>query len=331
MTSCAVVGAGAWGTALADLLARNGHAVHLWARESDVVATINDCRENVRFFPGIVLAAGVHATADLHSALEGAELVIYSVPSAYLRAVAAKEAGAVRRDATLVVATKGIEPETRAVMTDVIAEAVPEHPVVALSGPSFAAEVGAQLPTAVVAASTDAAAAQRVQRAFSAKTFRVYRHDDVVGVGLAGALKNVMAIATGVSDGLGLGANTRAALITRGLAEMTRLGVARGAQRATFAGLAGLGDLVLTCTGALSRNRAVGELLGRGATLDEALAGRESVAEGVVNARAALRLARDTGVDMPIVQAVNRVLFDGRPARQAIADLMERELRSEPD
>ncbi len=331
MTPCAVVGAGAWGTALADLLARNGHSVHLWARETDVVAAINESRENVRFFPGIVLARGVRATAHLPEALAGADLVIYSVPSAHLRAIAAQDAPAVARGATLVVATKGIEPETRAVLTDVIAEVVPDRPVVALSGPSFAAEVGAQLPTAVVAASTDGVAAQRVQRAFSTKYFRVYRHGNVLGVGLAGALKNVMAIATGISDGLGLGANSRAALITRGLAEMTRLGVARGAQPATFAGLAGLGDLVLTCTGTLSRNRAVGELVGRGATLAEALAGRESVAEGVVNARAALRLARETGVDMPIVQAVNRVLFDGRPARQAIADLMERELRSEPD
>lgn len=331
MTACAVIGAGAWGTALADLLARNGHVVHLWAREPDVAASINDRRENQRFFPGVILAAGVHATADVDRALDGAELVVYTVPSAHLREVAARGAAAVGRGSTLVVATKGIEPDTRMVMTDVIADVVPARPIVALSGPSFATEVGAQLPTAIVAASHDAAAAERVQRAMACRYFRVYRHDDVVGVGLAGALKNVIAIATGVSDGLGLGANSRAALITRGLAEMTRLGVAHGAQQATFAGLAGLGDLVLTCTGALSRNRAVGEAVGRGATLAEALAGRESVAEGVVNARAALALAKTTGVEMPIVHAVNRVLFDGRPARQAIADLMERQLRSEPD
>jgi glycerol-3-phosphate dehydrogenase (NAD(P)+) len=331
VTACAVVGAGAWGTALANLLARNGHAVQLWAREPDVAATINAGHTNDRFFPGIMLAPSLRATTELEGALEGAALVVYAVPSEHLRAVARHGAAVVAATATLVVATKGIEPDTRAVMTDVIAEVVPRHPVVALSGPSFAAEVGARQPTAVVAASLDARAAERVQRAMATADFRVYRHDDVVGVGLAGAIKNVIAIAIGVADGLGLGANTRAALITRGLAEMTRLGVARGAQRATFAGLAGLGDLVLTCTGSLSRNRAVGEAIGRGSTLADALAGRETVAEGVVNARAVLILAGDTGVEMPIVQAVNRVLFEGRSARQSIADLMERELRSEPD
>ncbi len=331
MTACAVVGAGAWGTALADLLARNGHTVHLWAREPDVAESISSRHENGRFLGGVSLTPGIQATTVLDRAVEGADLVVYAVPSEYLRTVAQRSAAAVARGAVLAVATKGIEPVTGAVMTDVVAEAVPGRGVVALSGPSFALEVAARQPTAVVAASTDARAAKRVQEAFSAATFRVYTHGDVLGVGLAGALKNVMAIATGVSDGLGLGANSRAALITRGLAEMTRLGVARGAQAATFAGLAGLGDLVLTCTGALSRNRAVGEAMGRGATLAEAQAGRETIAEGVVTARSAAALADASGVEMPIVCAVNRVLFEGRPARQAIADLMERELRSEPD
>jgi glycerol-3-phosphate dehydrogenase (NAD(P)+) len=216
-------------------------------------------------------------------------------------------------------------------MTDVVRDEVPGGSVVALSGPSFAAEVAARQPTAVVAAASDELAAAVVQQAFASRQFRVYTHDDVIGVELGGALKNVMAVASGISDGLGLGFNSRAALITRGLAEMTRLGVALGAHAATFAGLAGLGDLVLTCTGPLSRNRSLGVEIGQGATLAEALATRETVAEGVVTARSAWALSERAGVDMPIVRAVNRVLYEGRPAREAIAELMERELRAEFD
>jgi glycerol-3-phosphate dehydrogenase (NAD(P)+) len=231
----------------------------------------------------------------------------------------------------LVVASKGIERESLAIMSDVIADAVPGFPVVAVSGPSFAAEVANGQPTAVVAASSDASAAERVQRALSSDVFRVYTHDDVVGVELGGALKNVMAVATGIAEGVGLGFNSRAALITRGLAEMTRLGVALGAQPATFAGLAGLGDLVLTCTGALSRNRALGLELGKGTTLDDALHGKDSVAEGVLNTISARALAERERVEMPIVQAVHRILFEAQPPRLAIAELMKRELRAEQD
>jgi glycerol-3-phosphate dehydrogenase (NAD(P)+) len=217
-------------------------------------------------------------------------------------------------------------------MTAVVAAELPGRSVVALSGPSFAAEVAARQPTAVVAAAEDLGAAEAVQRALSSAEFRVYTHDDVLGVELGGSLKNVMAVATGICEGLGLGFNSRAALITRGLAEMTRLGVALGAQPETFAGLAGLGDLVLTCTGALSRNRALGAAIGAGATLAEAMAaGRETVAEGVVTTKSAYALADRAGVDMPIVRAVHRVLFDGQPEREAIATLMERELRAEFD
>jgi glycerol-3-phosphate dehydrogenase (NAD(P)+) len=257
---------------------------------------------------------------------------LFAVPSAHLRSVVERAAPTLPAEVTLAVATKGIEQGTLAVMTQVVREATNHrHPVVALSGPSFATEVAAGQPTAVVAASASMEAAELVQRVLASRAFRVYTHPDVLGVELGGSLKNVMAVATGISDGLGLGANSRAALVTRGLAEMTRLGVALGAQASTFAGLAGLGDLVLTCTGALSRNRAVGEAVGRGQTLAEALAHRETVAEGVVTAQSAQALAQRTGVEMPIVRAVNRVLFEGRPARQAISDLMERELRAEPD
>lgn len=331
MRASAVIGGGAWGTALADLLARNGRPVRLWAREPDVVASIAGTRENTRFLSGVRLSDFIHPTLDVGEAVDGAELVVCAVPSEHLRTMVRAMSACIGRDTVVAVATKGIEPGTLRLMTDVVTDECPAIPVVALSGPSFAAEVAARQPTAVVAAASNESAAAVVQQAFASRQFRVYTHDDVIGVELGGALKNVMAVASGISDGLGLGFNSRAALITRGLAEMTRLGVALGAQAATFAGLAGLGDLVLTCTGPLSRNRSLGVEIGQGATLAEALAARETVAEGVVTARSAWALAERAGVDMPIVRAVNRVLYDGRPAREAIAELMERELRAELD
>jgi glycerol-3-phosphate dehydrogenase (NAD(P)+) len=327
----AVIGAGAWGSALANVLAANGHAVELWAREPDVVDSVNASRENRRFLPGVAMNAGVHATGSISDALGDADVVLYVAPSHALREVAASGAGCVHRDAVLVVASKGIERGTLSIMSDVVADTVPSRPVVALSGPSFAAEVANGQPTAVVAASKDLESASRVQRALSSDVFRVYTHDDVVGVELGGALKNVMAVATGIAEGLGLGFNSRAALITRGLAEMTRLGIALGAKQSTFAGLAGLGDLVLTCTGALSRNRALGMELGKGSTLEQALEGKDTVAEGVLNTISARALAEREGVDMPIVLAVHRILFEAQPARRAISELMKRELRAEQD
>jgi glycerol-3-phosphate dehydrogenase (NAD(P)+) len=328
---CAVVGAGAWGTALADLLTTNGCDACLWALERDVADTINERHENLRFLPGARLAPALEATNDLASALADATLVVFAVPSAHLRAVARAAARSVTRGATVAVATKGIEQGTLALMTDVVEAEVPDRSVVAVSGPSFAVEVAARQPTAVVAASRDVVAAQQIQETLSSPTFRVYTHDDVIGVELGGSLKNVMALATGIAEGVGLGFNSRAALITRGLAEMTRLGVALGAQGATFAGLAGMGDLVLTCTGALSRNRAVGLAIGQGASLEQALAGKETVAEGVATARSARELAQREGVEMPIVETVNRVLFENYPARNSVISLMSRELRAERD
>jgi len=264
-------------------------------------------------------------------ALGNAELVTYVAPSHALRDVAARGAAAVHPDAVLVVASKGIERESLAIMSDVVGDTLPRHAVVALSGPSFAAEVARGQPTAVVAASANEDAAGVVQRALSSDVFRVYTHDDVIGVELGGALKNVMAVATGITEGVGLGFNSRAALITRGLAEMTRLGMALGASQATFAGLAGLGDLVLTCTGALSRNRALGIEIGKGSTLEQALEGKDTVAEGVLNTISARALAEREGVDMPIVLAVHRILFEAQPPRLAISELMTRELRAEQD
>ena len=331
MSRCAVVGAGAWGTALADLLARNGHEITLWAFERDVVEGINRQRVNERFLAGATLHSGLRATGDLDAALDGASLVCVATPAQHLRAILRRGLPSLGATATVCVASKGIEADTLALMSDVVSAEARGRPVVALSGPSFAAEVVAQQPTAIVAASEDPLSAEAVQEAFSSSTFRVYTHDDIIGVELGGALKNVMAVATGICEGAGFGFNSRAALITRGLAEMTRLGSALGARPATFAGLAGIGDLVLTCTGSLSRNRAVGVAVGKGATLDEALAGKQTVAEGVATTRSALALAEREGVEMPIVSMVHRVLFDGHSARRAVAELMARELRAEQD
>ena len=329
--NCAVIGAGAWGTALANLLADNGHQVMLWAHERDVAHAINSGHENRRFLSGVSLNPELRATNDPKVAVDGAEIVVFAAPSHVLRSVAASMKEFIAPSATLVVATKGIEPGRLSLMTDVVSEEVPGRSVVGLSGPSFAAEVAAGQPTAVVAASLDPAAAQRAQQIFSAPSFRVYTHDDVIGVELAGALKNVMAVATGIADGLNLGFNARAALITRGLAEMMRIGAKLGASPATFAGLAGVGDLVLTCTGSLSRNRAVGLELGRGAALQDILAVRDTVAEGVTTTESARALAAREGVEMPIVSAVHRVLFERQPARWALVELMQRDLRGEQD
>jgi glycerol-3-phosphate dehydrogenase (NAD(P)+) len=328
---CAVVGAGAWGTALADLLADNGFDTALWAFESDVARSINDTHENRRFLTGLPLCTSLRATTNHRDALCDADLVVYAAPSDHLRRVAAAGAQHVRPDAILAVATKGIERHTLALMTSVIGEEVPNRAVVGISGPSFAAEVVAGHPTAIVAASANLDAAIAVQSALSSSTFRVYTNSDVIGVELGGALKNVMAVATGIVEGVGLGYNSRAALITRGLHEMTRLGVALGADPLTFAGLAGVGDLVLTCTGSLSRNRAIGLEIGKGASLTDALAGKETVAEGVPTTASALELAAKHDVDMPIAQMVYRILFEGHVARDAVPELMARELRSEQD
>lgn len=324
-----VVGAGAWGTALANLMATAGHRVRLWAHEIEVTAGINAMHENTLFLSGIQLSPRLTATSNLNDAIGGAEFVLFATPSHVLRTIAKAGSGSVDKQATVVVATKGIEHGSFALMTDVVGEVISGRSIVGLSGPSFAAEVARGQPTAIVAASRDAAAAQQVQVALSSPAFRVYTHDDVIGVELGGALKNVMAIATGIADGLELGFNSRAALITRGLAEISRLGTTLGAQPATFAGLAGVGDLVLTCTGPLSRNRSLGVMIGQGKSLEEAMAERATVAEGVPTARSAFALARARGVQMPIVEAVHGILFEGLAARDAIRSLMVRELKGE--
>lgn len=323
----AVLGGGAWGTTLADLLTRSGHTVRLWAREAEVVDGINRGHVNELFLPDVQLAEALEATGEAAVATRDAEVIVSAAPSHAVGAVAA--AAAVRPGALVVSVSKGLEPNRLVTMSQVLAECLPQARVAVLSGPSFALEVAQRQPTAVVAGAHDPGVAQAAQRVFATDRFRVYSHTDVIGVELGGALKNVIALAAGMLEGLGLGHNPRAALITRGLAEITRLGVAMGADPLTFAGLAGMGDLVLTATGALSRNRALGVELGRGRSYADAQAGRRSVVEGVHTARSAVALAERHGVELPIAREVAAIVFAGRTPAQAVASLMERDLKAE--
>ena len=329
MTLVAVLGAGSWGTTLANLLAAKGESVRLWAYEPEVVEAINRSHETSVFLPGVRLEAGLHAFTDPREAVADAPVIVSAPPSHAVRSVVNRIRGVVRPGTLVVSATKGIETDTLALMSAVFEECLPEARFAALSGPSFAIEVCQGQPTLVVAAARDESTARDAQRIFATPRFRVYSHDDVVGVELAGALKNVIAIAAGILEGLGMGHNPRAALITRGLAEITRLGVALGAKPLTFAGLAGIGDLILTTTGDLSRNRGLGVALGQGHTLDEYRAAHRSVAEGANTSKAGAALGVRTGVELPITQKVCEVLFSGKPAREGIAELMARELKSE--
>ena len=332
MSRIAIIGAGAWGTALAIVLGRKGtHAVSLWALEPEVRDSIASRRMNDRFLPGLQIPAAVQPTNKLDEALAGADLVVSVVPSQHCRGLFTAMKPHLRSTIPIVSAAKGLEEETLDRMSEVIRQTLTLGARVgALSGPSFAAEVARGDPTAVTVASSDRELAEFVQQAFSDPSFRVYTHDDVVGVELGGALKNVIAIAAGVCSGLGLGHNSIAALITRGLAEMTRLVVACGGRPETMAGLAGLGDLVLTCTGDLSRNRSVGVELGRGRKLQEIVAGMHGmVAEGVFTTNAAVGLARRHSVEMPITEQMYAVLHEDKSPPEAIHDLMTRRATSE--
>ncbi len=326
-----VIGAGSWGTTLADLLATNGHEVRLWAYEPEVVESVNRYHVNALFLADSRLAETLTAHGDLGVVADGADMVVCAVPSHAVRSVMSKLASELSGTwpRVLVSVSKGLEETTLATMTDVLTELYPGVPVAALSGPSFAQEVYERHPTAVVAASAMPNAAGMVQQAFSMSHFRVYTSDDALGVQLGGALKNVIAIAAGLLHGLRLGHNTLAALMTRGLAELTRLGHAMGANPMTFAGLAGMGDLILTATGALSRNRALGIELAEGRSLDAILSARRTVAEGVRTARAAVQLSHRGSVELPIAQEVANILFHGKRPDQAVRDLMERELKAE--
>lgn len=327
----AVIGAGAWGTALSISLARNGrHSVHLWAYEHEVCESIQAKRENTVFLSGFKLPEPVAITNSLQTALEGAEIVLSVMPSHHCRKVFIGMAPHLNDTMLFVSATKGLENDSLLRMTEVIHETVSQHRgfrprLGALSGPSFAKETAKGDPTAVTFASEDRELAEKIQQEFSDPTLRIYGNDDVVGVEMGGALKNVIAIAAGICEGLGLGYNTAAALITRGLAEMARLSVACGAKPQTMAGLAGMGDLVLTCTGGLSRNRSVGVELGRGRKLPEIIAGMHGmVAEGVLTTNAAVGLAQKMNVEMPITEQMYAILHDGKSPKEAIRELMTR-------
>lgn len=323
-----VLGGGSWGTALAVHLSRVHPAVRLWVRDPASARAMLDRRENHRYLPGVTLPAGIDIRSRLEE-IENADLVLVAVPSEFCREVYGRLAPLLRAEAIVVSATKGIEIDTLLRMSQVAAQRAPGCRLAVLSGPSFALEVAQGQPTAVVVASSDLEVAEIVQRAVSSPTLRAYSSDDVVGVELAGALKNVIAIASGIVGGLGYGHNTLAALITRGLAEISRLAGALGGRPDTLAGLAGLGDLVLTCTGGLSRNRRLGQELGRGRSLTEALASTSMVAEGVRTTLAACALAQGAGTQMPIAEQMRAVLYEGKAPRAAVEELMLRSLKRE--
>lgn len=327
--NAAVIGSGSWGTALALLLAEAGHQVRLLGRDPKAAAIIDKARENRRYLPGRMFPQGVVVTADLPVAVAGADLLVFAVPAAAIRGLAT--ATAVHADPGVLVAcaSKGLEEGTLLTLDRVLNACLPTARVVMLSGPTFAVEIAAGLPAAAVAASVDGAAALEVQQIFGSERFRVYTNDDVVGVAIGGALKNVIAIAVGCADGLGFGANARAALITRGLNEMGRLAIKMGGNPLTLSGLAGLGDLVLTCTGELSRNRRVGLALAQGEPVSSIVARLGQVAEGVATANAALDLAKSLHVEIPITAQVAAVLSGRRTAREAVGDLLSRELKPE--
>ncbi len=325
----AVLGAGGWGTALAQLLAGRDLEVRIWSHNPEVAQQIQGERVNRLYLEGITLHPGIRVTTEFAEALEEAAAVICALPSHAVRTILGQAKAWMPAEALWVSATKGLEVETRWTISQVIGSVLPGVRPVVLSGPSFAREVAQGHPTAVVVAAADASAAQAAQALFSAPRFRVYTNPDVLGVELAGALKNVVALASGIVEGLGYGHNTRAALITRGLAEITRLGTKMGAQPLTFSGLAGMGDLILTCTGALSRNRSVGLRLAAGQRLQAILAQMRMVAEGVNTTRAAARLAQEHGVEVPIAREVHAVLFDGKDPAAAVEELMLRKPKSE--
>jgi glycerol-3-phosphate dehydrogenase (NAD(P)+) len=331
MRGC-VIGSGSFGTALANVLAVNCEEVRLWGREPTVVEAINTQHENTTYLKGIPLSERVRATTHLEEALAGAEMVVLATPSHATREVVAKAKPYLPRHVPLVTVAKGIENETLLTMTELLEDCLPEefHPYIAvLSGPSFAKELARRMPTVVTIASHWDKVAVRCQKALQTETFRSYTSTDVVGVQYGGALKNVIAIAAGMADGLGMGHNARAAIITRGLAEITRLAVRKGANPLTLSGLSGMGDLVLTCTGELSRNRHVGMELGKGRKLPDILAEMKEVAEGVKTARSARDLELKTGVELPICHQVYLIAYEGKSARSAVVDLMTRQPKSE--
>lgn len=334
-SAVAVIGAGSWGTALANLLAHKGFVVDLWAFEPEVKTQIEEERENKEFLPGIPLSENIHPTNNLGEAVADKDLLVLVVPSHVMQITAEKIAACeLKTDAVFVSATKGIENDTFRLMSDILGDCLPanfKERIAILSGPSFAKEVARLVPTLITVAASNAAVASFVQEVFATPTFRVYTNDDVTGVQLGGSIKNYIAIASGMIDGAQIGLNIRAALITRGLAEMRRLGAKMGANPETFSGLTGLGDLVLTSTGSLSRNYTVGTKIGQGMKLKEVLAGMKMVAEGIKTSHSVYHLSRKVGVEMPICDSVYQILFEDAEPTAALHQLMTRELKDELD
>lgn len=328
MEKVAILGDGAWGTALASVLAERGASVIQWSRDPDRAREMQSTRENSRYLPGLKLQRGVTVTHE-PDAFGNADVIVSAVPSRYLRDVLSGLREEFDRGRPFVSATKGLEASSRLRATEIIAEVLGKHPLAVLSGPSHAEEVAQRMPTAVVAASEDPGLAMRVQDLFGTERFRVYTSPDPVGVELGGALKNVLAIAGGLVDGLGFGDNTKAALLTRGLTEMTRLGVALGGRAETFHGLSGIGDLVVSCVSSHGRNRMVGERIARGGTVEDVLASIPGTPEGVTTVQAVVEMAQGVGVEMPISTQIHAVLFEGKPPLEAVQDLMSRQQKDE--
>ena len=329
MAKAGVIGSGSWGTALARVLSKNGHEVTLWSRREEESRMLREEWENKSKLPGVKLPDDILCTTDLEQTVEGKDILVLATASPSIRSMAKKMAPYVAAGQLIVDVSKGIEESTLMILTDVIAQEIPQCRAAVLSGPSHAEEVGRDIPTTVVAGAKDRETAEYIQNLFMNKVFRVYTSPDMLGIELGGALKNVIALAAGAADGLGCGDNTKAALITRGIAEMSRLGVAMGGHIETFNGLTGIGDLIVTCASMHSRNRRAGILIGQGKTMQEAMDEVKMVVEGVNSAKAAKTLAEKYGIDMPIVQEVNQVLFEGKTAREALADLMLRDKKIE--
>lgn len=329
MADIGVVGAGSWGTALALVLEKNGHSVTLWSSREEKARQLRESRENAEKLPGVTLPESLEITADMETAVKHKEMVILGVPSVHIRHTAAKMAPYSHAGQIIVNVSKGIEESTLKIMTEVIEEELPEANVAVLSGPSHAEEVGRRIPTTVVAGAKDRKTAEIIQNVFMNEVFRVYTSPDMLGIEIGGALKNVIALAAGTADGLGYGDNTKAALITRGIAEMSRLGAAMGGYQETFYGLTGIGDLIVTCASQHSRNRRAGILIGQGYQMQEAMDEVKMVVEGVYSAKAALKLAEKYQVHLPIIEQVNQVLFEGKSAEEAVRELMVRDKKIE--
>ena len=329
MANVSVIGAGSWGTALALLLCKNGHDVTVWSYKEEEVRTLSEKREHVSKLPGVKIPNEIFFTADLKEAVEGKDVVVLAVPSIHVRNTAKKMNAYVKGGQILVDVAKGIEEDTLMTLSQQIEEEIPQADVAVLSGPSHAEEVGRKLPTTCVIGAKTKKTAEYLQSMFNSRVFRVYTSPDILGIELGGALKNVIALAAGIADGLGYGDNTKAALITRGIAEIARLGMKMGGKLETFTGLTGIGDLIVTCASVHSRNRKAGYLMGQGKSMQEAMDEVNMVVEGVYSAKAAASLAKKYDVPMPIVEEINRILFEGKDPKKAVDDLMLRESKIE--